>query len=194
MDLNVKDSSDFNEKILCKMCNKNHFKYTCPKCKMKYCSVECYKSHNIECTEDFYKRSVIEELKATKEDQGDSKKFRTKLKEMYERLEANETKEKSNLNNKEIFLTEERQIHVTKILEKLEDGSFDFSEMTPSDWKEFEKFMNGYVDTHRDNFRLWKPFWLSKVENDCDPSLEVYDDNFKKEYDNGTLKKIKVHS
>ena len=194
LELNAKESVNCDKKNFCKICNKNLYKYTCPKCKIVYCSVGCYKSHNIDCTEDFYKRNVIEELKSTKEDQGDSKKFRTKLKEMYERLEANENKEKSNLNKEENLLTEERQIHLIKILEKLEDGSFDFSsDLTPSDWKEFEKFLNGYVETYRDNLHLWKPFWLSKLENDCHPSLEVYDDNFKKEYDLETLKKIKEY-
>jgi hypothetical protein len=194
---NFSEKTKLNEKNLeqvpCKICNKNQFKYTCPKCKINYCSVDCYKSHNIECTEDFYKRNVTEELKATKEDEKDTLKFRQKLKEMYERTETNQTKDiKNDLHRKEDFLSEERKNHLKKILKKLEEGVFDFSsDLTPTDWKEFEKFMNGFIENQKNNFLLWKPFWTCKLDNGFVPSLEVYDENFRKEYDEEVLKKIK---
>lgn len=181
------------EKIFCENCNKNLYKYICPKCKIKYCSVECYKSHNVECTEDFYKRNVIEEMKATKEEEKDSTKFRSKLKEMYERIDLNNDKNsQQDLNSVENVLSKEREKQLKSILKKLENGTFDFSsDLNPSDWKEFQKFMDGYLTTKKNEFLLWEPFWLSKIENEFEPSLDVYDENFKKEIDHDILRKIK---
>lgn len=51
---------------LCLVCRCAEGRYRCPKCKVTYCSIACYKKHSENCVEDFYKRNVIAEMKATR--------------------------------------------------------------------------------------------------------------------------------
>ncbi|XP_057704536.1 zinc finger HIT domain-containing protein 2 [Corythoichthys intestinalis] len=52
-----------NSKV-CMLCNCQPACYTCPRCNLHYCGVACYRSpdHTF-CSEEFYKESVLEELK-----------------------------------------------------------------------------------------------------------------------------------
>lgn len=56
-------------------------KYVCPKCNVLYCSVSCYRSENHQnCSEQFYKDSVIEELKLNEKNSEDQLKMMSVLK------------------------------------------------------------------------------------------------------------------
>ncbi|XP_077351422.1 zinc finger HIT domain-containing protein 2 [Festucalex cinctus] len=49
---------------LCMLCNCKPACYTCPRCNLHYCGVACYRSpDHSTCSEEFYKESVLEELK-----------------------------------------------------------------------------------------------------------------------------------
>ncbi|XP_042289537.1 zinc finger HIT domain-containing protein 2 [Thunnus maccoyii] len=49
---------------LCMLCESKHSCYTCPRCNLHYCGLACYQSpaHSA-CSEEFYKESVLQELK-----------------------------------------------------------------------------------------------------------------------------------
>ncbi|XP_061692927.1 zinc finger HIT domain-containing protein 2 [Syngnathoides biaculeatus] len=63
-----------NTKV-CMLCNCKPACYTCPRCNLHYCGVACYRSpdHSL-CSEDFYKESVLEELKNMGETDQEGKK------------------------------------------------------------------------------------------------------------------------
>lgn len=49
---------------VCMLCKCKPSLYTCPRCNLPYCSLPCYKSpEHSSCSEDFYKESVLQELK-----------------------------------------------------------------------------------------------------------------------------------
>lgn len=49
---------------LCMLCKSKPPCYTCPRCNLQYCGLECYKSpDHSACSEEFYKESVLQELK-----------------------------------------------------------------------------------------------------------------------------------
>ncbi|KAK7902076.1 hypothetical protein WMY93_018845 [Mugilogobius chulae] len=60
---------------VCLLCNCKASVYTCPRCNVPYCSLSCYKSpeHSV-CSEDFYKESVLQELKEMGKTEADGKK------------------------------------------------------------------------------------------------------------------------
>ncbi|XP_061821348.2 zinc finger HIT domain-containing protein 2 [Nerophis lumbriciformis] len=49
---------------VCMLCDCKPACYTCPRCNLRYCGVACYRSpgHSL-CSEEFYKESVLQELK-----------------------------------------------------------------------------------------------------------------------------------
>lgn len=154
------ESKQPEQKEKCQICKENTFKYICPKCKVLYCSINCYKKHNSECTEGFYQSNVIEELKATKVSEDESKKFRHSLKNFYNKL---------NENNQDILdtdsLTEEIEnkkiFHYEELLDKMNNGTFDMEkDLTPQDWEDFKKFVNSGNCIEDKIGKLYKPFWL----------------------------------
>ena len=190
---------EFDKKIkldspieICGLCNLKEFKYTCPKCKVKYCGVDCYKTHNIECTEDFYKRNVEAELKNQKVEEDSSKKFRKNLKDYYDKInDAGDLSQNGSLSH-DAKLSEKKEQHLLNILEKIENGTIDMNrDLTPGDWNEFNKFLNGYMEGS--NINLYKPFWESKIskEEELEPSLHIYDLALFKDYDEKALQSIK---
>lgn len=49
----------------CGLCLLKLSSYTCPRCNVPYCGLACYKSQNhSKCSEEFYKESVLQELKS----------------------------------------------------------------------------------------------------------------------------------
>ncbi|XP_077438115.1 zinc finger HIT domain-containing protein 2 [Vanacampus margaritifer] len=60
---------------LCMLCNCKPACYTCPRCNLHYCGVACYRSpdHSM-CSEEFYKESVLKELKNMGETDQEGKK------------------------------------------------------------------------------------------------------------------------
>lgn len=62
----MKDSDSGMPDRMCGLCLKEPPRYTCPRCNVPYCSVACYRSptHSV-CSEEFYKESVMQELKRT---------------------------------------------------------------------------------------------------------------------------------
>lgn len=213
----INSRSEEEENIIpftCKVCEKNKLKYTCPKCKINYCGVDCYRKHSLECTEDFYKRNVEEELKSRKVDEEDSKKFRDKLKDIYQRLNNDDNKSDTDKN-----ISEGREKHLQALLIKIKDGTLDMGkDLTPTDWKEFNKFLDGYMNndfvynymesglksSQANNpfpLSLWKPYWESllqdedKSPNDSnnifEPCLEMYDVSLFDTLDEESLKTLK---
>ncbi|CAG8438772.1 8727_t:CDS:2 [Ambispora leptoticha] len=73
-----------DEQTICEICKRQFSKYTCPRCNIRYCSLNCYKNeqHNT-CTENFYKSSIIEEIKS--KNMGDEEK--QKMVELLQRFE-----------------------------------------------------------------------------------------------------------
>ncbi|XP_030012620.1 zinc finger HIT domain-containing protein 2 [Sphaeramia orbicularis] len=49
---------------VCMLCKSKPSRYTCPRCNLPYCGLACYQSpdHSV-CSEEFYKESVLQELK-----------------------------------------------------------------------------------------------------------------------------------
>ncbi|KAF6721445.1 Zinc finger HIT domain-containing protein 2 [Oryzias melastigma] len=48
----------------CTFCKCNPSRYTCPRCNLQYCGLSCYQSReHAGCSEEFYKESVLQELK-----------------------------------------------------------------------------------------------------------------------------------
>ncbi|KAM9344740.1 zinc finger HIT domain-containing protein 2 [Symphorus nematophorus] len=58
------DGSNTRRSAVCMLCKCKPSCYTCPRCNLQYCSLACYQSpdHSI-CSEEFYKESVLQELK-----------------------------------------------------------------------------------------------------------------------------------
>ncbi|XP_039994267.1 zinc finger HIT domain-containing protein 2 [Xiphias gladius] len=58
------DGSNARRIAVCMLCKCKPSCYTCPRCNLRYCGLACYQSpdHSV-CSEEFYKESVLEELK-----------------------------------------------------------------------------------------------------------------------------------
>ena len=169
LDDDEENIQDNNKKEIkkCQICNENEFKYICPKCKIFYCSLNCYKKHNKNCTEEFYKNNVIEELKSTKVNEEEGKKFRYILKSYYDNI--NKSIGEFNLDNNEL---ENKKIErYENFIKKMENGTFnEEQDFTPEDWNDFKKFLNS---ANEEKFgKLYKPFWL---RTPC--SLDIIDLN-----------------
>ena len=169
LDYDEENIQDNNKKEIkkCQICNENEFKYICPKCKIFYCSLNCYKKHNKNCTEEFYKNNVIEELKSTKVNEEEGKKFRYILKSYYDNI--NKSIGEFNLDNNEL---ENKKIErYENFIKKMENGTFnEEQDFTPEDWNDFKKFLNS---ANEEKFgKLYKPFWL---RTPC--SLDIIDLN-----------------
>lgn len=56
--------SNTSRSAICMLCKCKPSCYTCPRCNLHYCGLACYQSpdHSV-CSEDFYKESVLQELK-----------------------------------------------------------------------------------------------------------------------------------
>ncbi|XP_057840394.2 uncharacterized protein LOC131050228 isoform X1 [Cryptomeria japonica] len=48
------------QRLICRVCQKQFSQYTCPRCNVRYCSVACYKGHSIRCTESFMRENVMD--------------------------------------------------------------------------------------------------------------------------------------
>ncbi|XP_034537187.1 zinc finger HIT domain-containing protein 2 [Notolabrus celidotus] len=60
----AEDDSNTRRSAVCMLCKCKPACYTCPRCNLHYCGLACYQSqeHSV-CSEDFYKESVLQELK-----------------------------------------------------------------------------------------------------------------------------------
>ncbi|KAK2824505.1 hypothetical protein Q5P01_021680 [Channa striata] len=60
----AEDASNARTNALCMLCKSKPSCYTCPRCNLHYCGLTCYQSpdHSV-CSEEFYKESVLQELK-----------------------------------------------------------------------------------------------------------------------------------
>lgn len=61
----AEDGSDRRKTTtMCMLCKSKPSNYTCPRCNLHYCDLACYQSpdHSL-CSEEFYKESVLQELK-----------------------------------------------------------------------------------------------------------------------------------
>ncbi|CAL8369777.1 zinc finger HIT domain-containing protein 2 [Gadus morhua] len=69
------DSRNTNQGTVCGLCKSKPSCYTCPRCNMPYCCLVCYRStDHILCSEEFYKQSVLQELKEMGESAAGSRK------------------------------------------------------------------------------------------------------------------------
>ncbi|XP_032409998.1 zinc finger HIT domain-containing protein 2 [Xiphophorus hellerii] len=51
-------------RAVCMLCERKPSNYTCPRCNLQYCGLSCYRSpDHSACSEEFYKESVLQELK-----------------------------------------------------------------------------------------------------------------------------------
>ncbi|CAL8254076.1 unnamed protein product [Lota lota] len=58
------DRSNTNKGTVCGLCKSKPSCYTCPRCNVPYCCLVCYRSpDHVLCSEEFYKQSVLQELK-----------------------------------------------------------------------------------------------------------------------------------
>ncbi|XP_030604188.1 zinc finger HIT domain-containing protein 2 [Archocentrus centrarchus] len=70
------DGGSSRRSTVCMLCKSKPSCYTCPRCNLQYCGLACYKSpDHSACSEEFYKESVLEELKemGTSEPEGRKK-------------------------------------------------------------------------------------------------------------------------
>ncbi|XP_042358249.1 zinc finger HIT domain-containing protein 2 [Plectropomus leopardus] len=60
----TEDGSNTRRSVVCMLCKSKPSCYTCPRCNLQYCGLACYQSpdHSV-CSEEFYKESVLQELK-----------------------------------------------------------------------------------------------------------------------------------
>ncbi|XP_070833891.1 zinc finger HIT domain-containing protein 2 [Chaetodon trifascialis] len=60
---------------VCMLCKCKPSCYTCPRCNLQYCGLACYQSpdHSV-CSEEFYKESVLQELKGMGKTESEGKK------------------------------------------------------------------------------------------------------------------------
>lgn len=60
---------------VCMLCKSKQSCYTCPRCNLHYCGLACYQSpdHSV-CSEEFYKESVLQELKNMGETESEGRK------------------------------------------------------------------------------------------------------------------------
>lgn len=60
---------------VCMLCKCKPSRYTCPRCNLPYCSLSCYKTpEHLSCSEDFYKESVLQELKVMGKTEAEGRK------------------------------------------------------------------------------------------------------------------------
>nr|XP_020452618.1 zinc finger HIT domain-containing protein 2 isoform X2 [Monopterus albus] len=60
----TEDGSNSRGSAVCMLCKSKPSRYTCPRCNLHYCGLACYQSpHHSVCSEEFYKESVLQELK-----------------------------------------------------------------------------------------------------------------------------------
>ncbi|XP_029377379.1 zinc finger HIT domain-containing protein 2 [Echeneis naucrates] len=61
--------------VICMLCKREPSCYTCPRCNLNYCGLACYQSpdHSV-CTEEFYKESVLDQLKNMGKSDSEGKK------------------------------------------------------------------------------------------------------------------------
>ncbi|KAM8852194.1 zinc finger HIT domain-containing protein 2 [Synchiropus picturatus] len=60
----AKRSAEENTGRMCMLCQRKPSCYTCPRCNLHYCGLTCYRSpDHSACSEEFYKESVLHELK-----------------------------------------------------------------------------------------------------------------------------------
>ena len=184
-EISLKENTTNNNEP-CIICKTDISKYKCPKCKINYCSVKCYKEHNSQCSESFYKNQVISELKSLKEDEESSRQFRYKLKSIYNHI--NET-------NGDIFdidslkenLESKRIEHYENLLDKMNKGIFNIEkDLTPNDWKEFQRFLISGENNVGKLGYIYKPFWLRDP-----PSLKIIDLTFLKSLSKDDIETIK---
>ncbi|XP_052464109.1 zinc finger HIT domain-containing protein 2 [Carassius gibelio] len=106
----------------CGLCLSNPSCYTCPRCNIPYCGLACYRSQNhSSCSEEFYKESVLQELKS----QGVSdEEGKSKMQEILLRLRQSAESEGGienllrNLGDDETSVTE-KDTHALELLSQL---------------------------------------------------------------------------
>ncbi|CAH7676447.1 expressed protein [Phakopsora pachyrhizi] len=145
----------------CKICEKRFSKYVCPTCNLNYCSTGCFKSEaHSDCSENFYKRSIIEELRSG-DDQGSRGQVeeRNKVLDILKRLESDELlnedlknfgeeeeeeeEEEANLTIENLSLSN-TSISIQSFRQKLETNGFD------------EEFIEETIKTQFD-----EPWWTT---------------------------------
>ncbi|XP_077469333.1 zinc finger HIT domain-containing protein 2 [Stigmatopora argus] len=111
--------SDRKNSKLCMLCNCQPASYTCPRCNLHYCGVVCYRSpdHSL-CSEEFYKESVLEELKNMGEsDLEGRKKMQDILLGLRQKAQVTNGGMKSVLT--EIGIAEEKSVEAIELLSRL---------------------------------------------------------------------------
>lgn len=87
------DSNSTEGKVLCGICRRQFFRYTCPGCNVSYCSLMCFRSEaHSRCSETFYRKEIQTsiETKSSK-----SHEEREKMLELLKRLEEQTQEEDS---------------------------------------------------------------------------------------------------
>ncbi|KAM9804122.1 zinc finger HIT domain-containing protein 2 [Neosynchiropus ocellatus] len=60
---------------MCVLCQREPSCYTCPRCNLRYCGLACYRSpDHFACSEEFYKESVLHELKEMGKTEADGRR------------------------------------------------------------------------------------------------------------------------
>ncbi|XP_076598437.1 zinc finger HIT domain-containing protein 2 [Chaetodon auriga] len=68
-------AEEASRSAVCMLCKCKPSCYTCPRCNLQYCGLACYQSpdHSV-CSEEFYKESVLQELKGMGKTESEGKK------------------------------------------------------------------------------------------------------------------------
>ncbi|XP_038156113.1 zinc finger HIT domain-containing protein 2 [Cyprinodon tularosa] len=68
-------SNTRTSRAVCMLCNCKQSNYTCPRCNLQYCGLSCYqRPEHSACSEEFYKESVLKELKEMGKTEEEGKK------------------------------------------------------------------------------------------------------------------------
>lgn len=89
------NSAEGPGKVLCGICRRQFFRYTCPGCNVSYCSLTCFRSEaHSQCSEAFYRKEIQTGIK-TKSSK--THEEREKMLELLKRLEEQTQQEDNSL-------------------------------------------------------------------------------------------------
>eukprot|EP00929_Paragymnodinium_shiwhaense_P071428 TRINITY_DN36309_c0_g1_i1.p1 TRINITY_DN36309_c0_g1~~TRINITY_DN36309_c0_g1_i1.p1 ORF type:complete len:398 (-),score=112.59 TRINITY_DN36309_c0_g1_i1:136-1329(-) len=146
--------------MLCGVCQKEKFRYTCPRCEVLYCSLQCYQGHNGKCVESFYKSQVDAVLKSDRADEGERRKLENIVYKM-SRLDAGDSDSEEESNAREVDpddegggLDEERLL---RLVEKAEKGELCLDDLTEAEVKMFHSELKRGALSQ--SLKPWEPWW-----------------------------------
>ncbi|XP_058085467.1 uncharacterized protein LOC131232941 [Magnolia sinica] len=133
-------------RIICRVCQKQFSQYTCPRCNCRYCSLQCYKRHSLRCTESFTRENVVEELRQMQPEDETKRKMLDILKRFHSEEDMD------CIDEDDIMLSEET------IQKVLSGNQVNLEDLSPEEMKQFQRAVaSGELSKL---IEPWNPWWL----------------------------------